>query len=373
MSDEPTLAPYEPRHREGLLRLWRRYFGAWSADRLERRWAWQFDENPWRTERKPVVLLGTSGDEVVGHISALPLPLRVDGTVRTTLCASGLVVDEEHRWLGFRLVRSLTGDPPIMATAMAEGAQKLFVQCGAVLVPLSRERFVFPRRYGGALAGSIRRRAPRAIGGLVSARAMNILAPWYTPPRRPTRKPLPRSGAPDIRPIARFDAAYDDLWRLASVPLAFTIEKTSDYMNWRYVDCPTLNSVRLALHAPDGRLLGIAATIVRTETDSAGRPCESFGEIVELIGDTADPSVLEPLLIAAMHALDRRRVDAITATGLSPALHPMMERLGFIRRSDDAFALAVKPGPALAASALLLADRTYYTAGDGDSLYTLGI
>ncbi len=68
------------------------------------RWEWQFDANPFRLGpqgREPVILLAIAAGEVVGHVSGVPIPIRIHGTASevdregsTVLAASGLVVDE---------------------------------------------------------------------------------------------------------------------------------------------------------------------------------------------------------------------------------------------------------------------------------------
>lgn len=373
MADDIALVPFEPEHRRGLLRLWERYFGRWSADRLSRRWAWQFEENPACRQRQPVITVAVQGSEVVGHISGIPLPMRFGNRSATVLAASGLVVDEGQRWLGFRLVRSLTGHPPVLATAMASGARQLFVQCGAAIVPQTRERLVLPRRQTGALTSSLRRRLPAAAASLVQPWLVRPLAAWYT--TRSKSKPVPMPSRPtgvDVRPIDRFGSDYESLWRRASGSLSVTVEKTSEYMNWRYVGCPIANPTRLGLFQATGELSGVAIAVVRAEGANSLPPCERHGEIVELLYDPAQPTVLPALLRAIAWALDRQQVDSIAINGASARVSEVAREAGFATYQSDEYSAAVKLEDRGGLENLLVLGDTYLMAGDGDSLYSSG-
>lgn len=41
-----------------------------------------------------------------------------------------------------------------------------------------------------------------------------------------------------ILPLERFDTTYDQLWQNSNSRNRITIDRTSEYMNWRYIDCP---------------------------------------------------------------------------------------------------------------------------------------
>lgn len=374
MSDQPDIVPYEPIHRAGLVKLWARYFGDWSALRLERLWAWQFEANPFVARRPPKILIGVIGGEVVGHVAGYPLPVRCDGRLVTPLFAANLVADESHRWLGFRLVRTLAGEPPLVANAMSPAALGLITRCGAQLVESSTERFSFQRSYAGVLTASIRHRLSRRLGRAVKVGNVRRLAWWYRPKGAPERQKLPGTlPGHDIRPIARFGADYDSVWGRFSAGIDRTVDKTALYMNWRYVDCPTCRPTRLGLYGRNG-LEAVAVGLVRTGLDRFRQPCMRYGEIAELITPEPASPGAEALLRALMRALDRRRVDSIACSSLHPLARPLLQRLGFSSTSSNEFAMAVRlDGAEAPARASHGAESWYYTAGDGDSLYCSGL
>ena len=76
--------------------------------------------------------------------------------------------------------------------------------------------------------------------------------------------PAPSASACTIRAVDRFDDRIDDFWQRAAAPYDFIVERTKDYMNWRYADPRAgLFSIHLAEH--DGELLGYSTLRVSHE------------------------------------------------------------------------------------------------------------
>lgn len=381
MDGSLNIMRYEDAHRPGLLRLWKRYFGAWSAARLEQRWSWQFEQNPFRggaPAREPVILVAVAGGEVVGHISGIPVPMLLEGREEVVLAASGLVVEDRHRLASFSLVRALVSEGPVLGSAMSEGASKMMSKCGVGVIGVSRARFVYPLRYSGELAMKVRRRLPGLLTPLVSAGLCRGAAWWYVPRGKPRPRRLPArvSGGvgEGIRRLGKFGAEYDALWSTFCSPLRWSVNKSSRYMNWRYFDCPTVDPVCLGVFGKGGDLCAVGVGIRRARTDRSGRPCLLNGEIAELMSLDPTNAATEHLLAALMHALDEGRVDSIDACYMHGALHPLLERTGFRATESVEFAAALGPHPSGESSAKWGdGSECYYTAGDGDGLYSSGV
>jgi hypothetical protein len=367
----PTISTYRPEHRERLLALWSKYFSPWSAERLEKRWSWQFEENPFCAEREPVILIAEQEGKVVGHVAGIPVPLRLDGERHIALATSGLVVDELHRWVAVRLMRSMLGTPPVLGRTEHPSTRKLFDSHRAPTLDCSRERFVFPLRYSGWLCRSIRRRMPESLDAIVTPRSVGVVGAVWHPGHKPAAKRLPRLNGTvaNVRPVDSFGAEYDALWARARQRWRYSLAKDSVYMTWRYLKCPTLKPVVLGLH--DGAAL--RAVIVAVECshwDRSRKPCGSTGEIVELITDDPANPAIEPLIIRAMMALNDRRVDTVDTASLHPSLHPLLKQIGFVPQTAEVFqlGLAVRSG-----NLSNTASDWYYTAGDSDALYSPGL
>ncbi len=367
----PTVTSFRPEHRSGLMTLWGKYFGEWSADRLEKRWSWQFQTNPFAAQREPRILIAEHDGAVVGHLAGIPVPLLMDGTKYTALATSGLVVHENHRWLAMRLMRSMLSDPPVLGRTEHPSTRKLFDSHLAATVAASRTRFVFPLRYSGWLCRSLRRRIPTALDAIVTPRTVSIIGSIWHPEHKPPVQRMPRLNGTiaDVRILGDFGPDYEELWARASAHWRYSLDKNARYMNWRYRECPTLNAVTLGLYE-SGRLRAVAVAIECSHRDRSRQPCGSTGELVELITDDPDHPGLKPLVIKTMAELNDRGVDTVEAGCLHPSLHPLLERIGFIRGTADVFQIGMTVNGTAASDAD--ADW-YYTAGDSDALYSPGL
>jgi hypothetical protein len=375
MTAKTAVVEYRPEHRRGLLALWRQFFGAWSAKQLLERWRWQFDDNPFARERKPLVLVATHGDEIVGHISGHPLPLRLEDVQRVALCGSSLVVADAHRLIALKLVGTLIKNQPILGSGLRPEAMKMFCHFGTHVVPSSRRRFTFPLGRGGELARRVRARLPERFVPLAHVAAFNRvgrlspLARWAAPDRPPPRALPMRKPKADIRPLLRFGNDYDALWDVARTRFKCSLGKTAQYMNWRYFDCPTLNPWVYGLFRGD-RLDGVLVAFRRTELDWTLSPCVVHGEIAELLvrPDAVDDAA--ELLLVGLRALASAGADEVTATGMHPDVLAAFAEVGFVQEEGDEYALGVLVAKDDRDRLNAGVDAAWYTtAADGDALY----
>ena len=371
MAASPELTSDLPRHRPGLARLFSRYFSPWVCERLWQRWDWQFDYNPYVSARRPEVLVLEADNEVVGHISGIPTPLCVAGEISIGLTLSGLVVDERYRMGALRLLKRICRTPPIVASGMNPGAARLFSHCGGVLLESTCSSWTMRRRYAGTIGASMRRRLRRPLVGLVQPAVLRLLGSRVRPAGSAPPVPLPPTrGGFDIRPLRRFGAAYDALWERAQQRFTASLDRHHEYMNWRYVDCPTLSPTCLGLFRSGDELVGVAVGLVRSERDWTGKPCATHGTLAELIMGTTDTEPAEALVAATMQQLDRRGVDTLEAIGFEPVHGPLFENMGFSQQKSEELAVRISlPGGSRQGAGTARGECWYLSAGDGDALY----
>lgn len=363
----PVVREFRPEDRAGVLALWGRHFGRWSERRLVERWAWQFDGNPWRRERAPVILVAAAGDRVVGHISGIPVPMRLGGRDEIVLGASGLVVDESHRWAALLLIRSLTRRGPVLAASMRDAVRRTFEHLGARPVPLSTARFTLPRRTRSRFVAGIRNRLPSPLARLAPPRLLAPLSRVHRFRDAPPPRPLPPACGTPVADLGRFDAEYEALWRRARSRWACSMNKDSAYMNWRYADLPGQHAIRLGVQGEAG-LTAAAVGVIRANEDVHGVPIATWGELTELVADDPGSPAAGALLAELARRFDRLGLDAVCATGLEGALHGALRAAGFVESRDAIHEALLLDADA---ASLCAADVVWsYSAGDGDSLYS---
>jgi hypothetical protein len=376
----PTVVvAFRAEHERGLFALWRRFFGDWSAERLALRWQWQYGANPWARERPPVIAVALHGGDVVGHIGGIPLPMRLDDARRIALGGSAMVLADEHRLLAFKLAATLFESRPVLGSGLCAEAMRLFRRFGAAVVPSSQRRFTYALSRAGALARRLRERVPSWCASMVSpsmlapAGRVSMLARWAAPDRpRPRERPPIRTRA-DIRVLRRFGADYEALWDAARARYRCGLDKDATYMNWRYVDCPTLRPILRGLYRGD-RLDAVLVALRRTELDWRLQPCVVQGEIAELIVRPHAVADAEALLERAVDELAGAGADEVTATGMHADLVPAFTELGFVVEHNDEFALGLCVDDDDAARVHGMSPEAWYTsAADGDALYAPGL
>ncbi len=363
-----VLTEYEPAHWDSLLALYRRHFGEVRAERFAELWHWQYRDNPFCRELAPFIQVLLRNGEVIAHMGAFPLPLRLRGERQLALCGADLVADREGRLAVLQMIGRLANRPPAFATAIHAGALGVFRHCGARVLPISRQGYSLRLRSRGAWCRAIRGRLPAAFAELCTPGLIGALEGLSRLGRGPDRirsRTMRAADGVEVRPMDRFGEAYEELWQKACLRCPNSLDKTAEYMNWRYLDQPQGQALCLAAHRPNGELTGILVAAAISAFDSHKRPCGCDGEILELIVE--QPSLAEPLLTRAVDVLDRQKVDRVAATGLSQDLGLVLLEMGFLAVEEERLAasMVVSGGEALPDSP----ESWYWTGGDGDGLY----
>jgi GNAT superfamily N-acetyltransferase len=160
----------------------------------------------------------------------------------------------------------------------------------------------------------------------------------------------------NVRAVDRFDERIDNLWREASMPFDFILERKQDYMNWRYAD-RRAGSFSILIAENGDRLEGF--TVIGS-TDRKG-------VIADLLALPGHRDVVEALVNDATSLLWARgatRVDCWL-----PAEHPyeeVLRRAGFAPHREKSLSATVNND---AIDLAFLADQSaavHITAGDTD-------
>ncbi len=372
MSRSSIIREYRAEDGDGVLALFRKHFGAWSAERSAQRWQWQYAGERGCTGCTSFIQVVEADGAIVGYLGAFPLPLRIGAERLEVLSPGGLVVEPKHGLAPFGLIKNLLArNKIILGIGWSQAASKLFRFNGAVSLPASEVRYVYPLRHVGATHRELRGRLPASLRWLGNRWTAALAAPLLDRRRGRSSKPLlHHTDTADLRTISRFGDEYDSLWQSASRQFEVSLDKDSAYMNWRYIDCPTSSHLCLGCYDREGQLAGVAVACRRAHSDVTRKPCGTDGEIVELIAEDLDGPVVKQLVTEVMARLGRMGVDAISALGFHAPIHRMLEEIGFERTSCGWATLFAAGNEAdHPASAWLRDDICYFTCGDGDHLF----
>jgi hypothetical protein len=139
--------------------------------------------------------------------------------------------------------------------------------------------------------------------------------------------------------------------------------RNASYLNWKYVDQPGQEFVRLELL--DGDTIRAVAVWMFREPDDAYRYRRAY--LVDLVAPLGDEALVSQVVRAACVAPTAHGADALLCMHVGPRLTRILRDCGFTLRHPERF-LLVDPGPLTGAALeqVLSADNWYVTQGDSD-------
>jgi hypothetical protein len=171
------------------------------------------------------------------------------------------------------------------------------------------------------------------------------------------------SGSSDAAEIAQFGPEHDRLWERMAATVICAVRRDASYLNWKYVQQPGQNFIRLELRDRD-QVRGVVILALR-EADGIYRYRRAF--IVDLVGPLDDPALLRGLIDAARRAAARAGADALNCLHIGAPLTAALKAAGFRLRTPDRY-LLVRPADLDGDTRrhALAGDAWYVTQGDSD-------
>ncbi|MCC6673013.1 MAG: hypothetical protein IT458_18255 [Planctomycetes bacterium] len=367
------LVDFEERHRPALLRFYRRNFGAWAAERFAARWQWQFGTgNPYLGERAAQIRVGVVGDDVVAHLAAFPLPLRLAGERTVALCESDFAVDPAYPMLAATLIRGFRRHAPIVNGGSHPAVRRMLAMLGAVFLPATEVQLVYTLTNRGVARRALARRLPPPLRGLARTPLAWLARPFVRAAReRHPRPPLPAPDGPvEVRPLDGFGPEVDALWAEASQDVPHAFEKDARHLEWRYRRGPARRLHCLGAYA-QGRLRGLAVVGSVARLAAGYEPLGHDGEFLEVIVAPGETGVARALFLAGAQPLQEEGAESLRTTGLTPWLAGVARELGFVARPSASRSLAVTLAPGPRPAGIEDAAQWFTSPGDADTLYTL--
>ncbi|MFT3759921.1 GNAT family N-acetyltransferase [Thauera sp.] len=119
------------------------------------------------------------------------------------------------------------------------------------------------------------------------------------------KKPSPEKNY-SVSAISRFDETYDQLWERSTARNKVTIDRTSQYMNWRYADCPRKDYKIIAVHK-NGVLEALCVSTIRKKHGG------TIGYIMDVVHDPEAPLATKLALQSALKNMKKQGTDVTLA------------------------------------------------------------
>jgi hypothetical protein len=177
------------------------------------------------------------------------------------------------------------------------------------------------------------------------------------------RDALKSKATGEVRELKSFDESHDRLWEACSRELHCAVRRDASYLNWKYVDQPGQDFLRLEVRSASGAR-GIVVLMFR-DPDSAYRYRRGF--IVDLVAPLSDDELMADLLMTAARAAAERGADALVCLHINGRLGNCLQRAGFRMRQPTRY-LLVRPETVddRLRRQLLDPDGWFVTHGDSD-------
>ena len=325
-------------------------------DWVEPRWRWMFLGSAARLGVDPMVWVYRNRDGVVAHQGAIAVRVKINDDERVTGWFVETMALESVRGkaIGPMLVAKALQDLPFnLSLGQTPQMRALQFSLGWQQVcPLASWAFVLnPSR---VLTGKLRNRPVRAAAAMALRLRQQAK---YLVGRRRTR------WIPEVRILDRFEPRHDRLWNGVKHQFTCAVVRDSSYLNWKYVDQPGQDFIRLELRRGDDAV-AVAALLIR-EPDDVYRYRRGF--IVDLLLPVQDGDVTWTVLDEVRKIFVASAVDMIVFDVISAPLARAVASFGFFAREPQRFflvALDEAAGPALVPA--LRPEHWLVTMGDSD-------
>src|SRR5688572_25463938 len=351
-SSGPRPDSYDPTAEADILAFQARAFPDRRADWVESRWRWMFLESAARLRVKPQFWLHRDEGAIVAQMGSIPVRLKVGEDYLDTGWLVETMVLPEYRSqaLGSRLMIEAHDDQPFsLSLGQTQEMREIQFRLGwKQVAPLQTAQLLV--RAGNVLKGKVPLPAAWAadLGLRASSALRNVVAD-----RRTLR----------ATEVERFDTRHDGLWNAAARDLQCAVVRDASYLNWKYVDQPGQEFLRLEL-SDEGGVKGITVWAFR-EPDEHYRYRRAL--LIDLVAPMSDQSTLQQIIKSSCAVVQERGADALLCHHVGDRLTQALRTCGFHLRKPERF-LLVDPGdlsgPAL--DRVLSADSWFVTHGDSD-------
>ncbi len=305
-----------------LQRFQSRVFGRQSRQADPHRTRWLFLENPYKQPEQPALWIYRKKGEIV----AVQGSIRFELKVLEERCLTGWGVD----LMTDPLLRD-TGIPYDFSRARHESGRQLQVRVACAL-GLSDDGYRYSLRRGFRHVGTMpvylwvvdARHVAERLGVSRSSKwavrmSLRIIASLA---RHRCRA---RSKGASLHPIDEFDRRVDDLWSDASSSYSVIPERTLTWLKWRFDQCPHRNEYRRFYLTDEKDVVGY---LVLRSVKWKQQPA------LAVVDYLAAPRYLPTLLACATGVAGDERATVLLCRTLNVQAHPILRKLGFLRRKE---------------------------------------
>jgi acyl transferase domain-containing protein len=347
------LAGYTPEAERDILEFQRTMFPDRRPELVPARWRWMFLDSARRVGVSPRIWVHRDAGRVLSHMGSIAVRLKIGDQEHNTGWLVDTIVLEEYRAqaLGSRLMIDAHAEQPFsLSLGQTSEMRDIQLRLGwRNVAPLQIAQLLV--RPANVLKGKLPAAAVWAAD--VGFRATSAVKDWWR-----------EKHAFTARAINRFDAPHDRLWQSASQSVTCAVVRDASYLNWKYVQQPGQEFLKIDLLDARGELRAVAVWMFR---DPDAHYQYRRGFLVDFVASLDDEETVQHALAAACDAAVAQGVDALLCHHIDARLTKALRACGFHLRQPERF-LLVDPGPLDGGprDAVLSPDCWFVTQGDSD-------
>ena len=294
-----------------FINLYREVNGEESARKAEKRFNWQFKDNPYGDQS--LIKLYSYKGNVIAAIGTIPSQMKINQSLEKVYYTCDMMVsrDYQKRGIGIILLKKFIQS---FQTSFIYGVKEdLFSMLKRMDFQELGDLVLFYKIYNEERF--------RKAKGLVSLPKTQVI----------NRRSVARESKAKLEFIQDFDDAFSELFNKLKDNYKYITVRDKAYLSWKYKNHPYHNYKTLISKDSRGGLNGYI--IFR---DAKTQDC-NFGSIAEIVAFPQDEEIIGLLLSGAVDYLEKRGVDYIE-TAISPEVFKnSLGNMGFVE-------LGIKPG-----------------------------
>lgn len=356
MNPDYTIKDYEDKHFTGVFRLFKDVFG---KNMNQEYFLWKNINNP---QGKSIIKLALKEDEVIGLSSIWMFNMEFMGKSILSGQSVDAMVHRDHRKKG--IFESLA--MAALEDMKSAGFQLRFnfpneAAYKASIGKINIKKVCDIPQYIKILKG-------REAAGMFTANKLiklggGLLLDVY---RNAKNLGTNNSSEYSIVEINRFDSKFDELWNNVKNDYPIAVERSSKYLNWRYIDSPEKYKIYGAYK--NNELVGYMVTAIESKTGKGGESL-LLGHIADLICYRGHKDAAYVLIREGEKNLKEAGACAISCWMIKEWFYSeILGRAGFLQLRSPSVLAALPIGElAKAAGDALYDHRNWYvTIGDSD-------
>ena len=307
MFDDIQVRPYREGDEEGIVKLLDQAFNGWPRFDLHcsplDHWRWKYQDGPIKMDTTTVAVIN---DRIIGVNPAYAVPITINGDLIYASFSGDMAVNKEFRGRG--LSKKLI-EQSVQTRAEHDISMIYFVTRNPFLIKsYERDYLEFPFKVAllVRIADVDKHFTKIPMKNEAFIKTAYRVAEAFNKASSVIRKDSDKVPV-DLKEISHFNVEYDHFWDNVKQDYDFILDRTCEYLNWRYL-APRAGDFRVVQASDDDGLQGFCVTRINMYREDY-----PIGFIVDLLVKNRQPEIMDQLITNALEHFTQHDVNLVLA------------------------------------------------------------